>query len=57
LSEEEIGKIKQIANDPAVSMDQKTLDNIEKALTTADAFLDKRSFWKDAFMGIFDKVR
>jgi len=57
LDENEKIELKKIVNNPALKMDEKTLSSMEKALETTDKFLDKRSFFQDAFMGIFDKIK
>lgn len=57
MSEEEKKKIQDIANNPNLKLSKKTLESVEKALATADKFLDKRSFWQDKFAGVFDMIR
>jgi len=57
LLDDEKKKLKDIVNNPQLKINEQTITNMEKALNTADKFLDKRSFRQDAFMGIFDKIR
>lgn len=57
LSPEEETALKTIANDPNMKIDEATLTSIEKALGTADKFLDMRDTYQDSATGIFSKLQ
>lgn len=57
VSAEEKQKLQDIIKKLPVTLNEQTLANMEKALTTTDKFLDKRSVFQNMFMGIFEKIK
>ena len=57
LSPDEETALKTIANNPNMKLDEKTITSIEKALGTADKFLDMRDTYQDSATGMFGKIQ
>lgn len=57
LSPDEEKSLKAIANNPNMQIDEKTITSIEKALGTADKFLDTRDTYQDSATAMFGKIQ